>query len=254
MNFDPLGDFDRRGYLRNYFHVKDMDWVGRIEHEAYRDNVDGAFRALTTLSVITYQDIKDTHARLFGKIYPWAGQDRLALAPDLAIGKAGRYDLFAHPRDIQKAADVALSSGNNPVEMRKNVGMTMGYLAYAHPFLDGNGRTILLVHTELARRAGLSVDWSGLGKNEYLRALTQELEKPGRVLDGFLSSRIIQEVEPLSAAIDRLRDHPSLGPKKDEAPGTVIAAYWKKLAEAQVDGSKVAKPGITPRPGRGPKI
>ncbi len=31
----------------------------------------------------------------------------------------------------------------------------MGLLASSHPFLDGNGRTILLVFMELAFRAGL---------------------------------------------------------------------------------------------------
>ncbi len=36
----------------------------------------------------------------------------------------------------------------------------MGQLAFAHPFLNGNGRTILLTFMELSFRAGFSVDWS----------------------------------------------------------------------------------------------
>ena len=52
----------------------------------------------------------------------------------------------------------------------------MGYLAYGHPFLDGNGRTIMVVHGVLAQRAGFSVDWPATTKSDYLSALTKELD------------------------------------------------------------------------------
>jgi cell filamentation protein len=56
----------------------------------------------------------------------------------------------------------------------------MGYLAHGHPFLDGNGRTIMVVHSVLAQRAGLSVDWAVTVKSDYLSALTKELDRPGK--------------------------------------------------------------------------
>ena len=54
----------------------------------------------------------------------------------------------------------------------------MGLFAYGHPFLDGNGRTMLLVHAKLCFRAGMSVDWTRTQKDSYLRALTLEIEAP----------------------------------------------------------------------------
>ncbi|WP_084136082.1 Fic family protein [Pollutimonas bauzanensis] len=36
----------------------------------------------------------------------------------------------------------------------------MGMFAYGHPFLDGNGRTMLVVRSELCFRANMSVDWT----------------------------------------------------------------------------------------------
>jgi fido (protein-threonine AMPylation protein) len=45
----------------------------------------------------------------------------------------------------------------------------MGYLAYGHPFLDGNDRT-MTVHTVLAQRAGFSIDWAATKKEAYLDA------------------------------------------------------------------------------------
>jgi cell filamentation protein len=63
----------------------------------------------------------------------------------------------------------------------------MGYLAYAHPFLDGNGRTIMVVHAVLAQRAGFSIDWAATAKVDYLSALTKELDEPGKGhLDAYL--------------------------------------------------------------------
>ena len=64
----------------------------------------------------------------------------------------------------------------------------MSFLAYGHPFLDGNGRTIMAVHVELAHRAGIRIDWSQTNKVEYLTALTKELNDPGKAhLDNYLA-------------------------------------------------------------------
>jgi cell filamentation protein len=54
----------------------------------------------------------------------------------------------------------------------------MGLFAYGHPFLDGNGRTMLLVHAELCFRANMSINWMATDKNAYLEALTQEIAHP----------------------------------------------------------------------------
>lgn len=60
-------------------------------------------------------------------------------------------------------------------------------MAYGHPFLDGNGRTIILVHSELCNRSGFSIDWIKADKEDYLNALTQELDQPATgILDRYL--------------------------------------------------------------------
>ena len=74
--------------------------------------------------------------------------------------------------------------GRNQSHMRARPGEVMGHLAFGHPFLDGNGRTLLLVHSELCRRAGFSIDWPRTRKADYLAALTKEIESPGKdILD-----------------------------------------------------------------------
>lgn len=68
----------------------------------------------------------------------------------------------------------------------------MGQLAFAHPFLDGNGRAILLIFMELSFRAGFSIDWSKTNKDNYLRALSNEIREPGiGHLDNYLQPFIV---------------------------------------------------------------
>ena len=96
---------------------------------------------------------------------------------------------FAHPNDIRAAVDHALRNGQDPALMTRKPGEGMGYLAYGHPFLDGNGRTIMVVHALLAQRAGFSLDWSKTDKTAYLTALTKEIDEPGKGhLDAYLNA------------------------------------------------------------------
>ena len=95
--------------------------------------------------------------------------------------------IFAHPDDVKPAVDYALRMGQDKALMADKPGEVMGYLAYAHPFLDGNGRTILAAHVDLAERAGIGIDWAATDKAEYLAALTRELDHPGKgYLDAYL--------------------------------------------------------------------
>ena len=134
---------------------------------------------------LQYDHVLGTHRVLFDPIYPWAGQDRTQTAPDIAVSKGGV--LFALPNDIRPAVDYALKRGQYKGFMASKPGEVMGYLAYGHPFLDGNGRTIIVVHSVLAQRAGFSIDWAKTDKTDYLLALTNELDAPGKgILDNYL--------------------------------------------------------------------
>jgi len=200
VTFDPFGDFESRGYLRNLAQEKDPAIVRRLEHASFTTGIDDAFEALKKQKVVTYSDVLRTHKTLFEAMYPWAGQDRAQTAPDIAVSRGSV--LFAHPKYIRNAIDHALKLGNDPKAMRAKAGEVMGYLAYGHPFLDGNGRTIMVVHSVLAQRAGFSVDWASTDKTAYLQALTKELDDPGKeILDRYLEPYIEPEATDLKAQI-----------------------------------------------------
>lgn len=215
MTFDPFGDFESRGYLRNNEGIKDPAEVKRLEHEVFRDHVGGAIAALRTGKPLGYEDVLETHRRLFQTMYPWAGQDRTENAPDIAIVKGGRSDLFAYPDEIHRAAAHALTRGQKVEIMRERPGEVMGLLAYAHPFLEGNGRTIMVVHGELCWRAGLHIDWQAIPKKDYLEALTKELDQPGRHLDRFLAPHVRLEGLGREQEATILRSLPGLGPARE---------------------------------------
>ena len=177
MSFDPFGDFETCGYLRNVFGEKDLDIIKHLEHSAFVASVGEAFKYLGSIRRLSYSDVLETHKILFGDIYPWAGQDRMQTAPEIAVSKG--TVLFAHPRDAKAAVEYGLKLGSDGTMMNVRPGEVLGYMAFGHPFLDGNGRTIMVVHAELAERAGFSVEWTATNKTAYLNALTQEIAQPG---------------------------------------------------------------------------
>jgi cell filamentation protein len=185
VTFDPFGDFATEGYLRNFEKEKDLAIVKRAENASFMIGLDEAFATLAKSKVLSYDDLLTTHRILFGALYPWAGQDRTQTAPKLTIKKGPV--IFANAPEIRVAVEFALRKGQDKDYMKAKPGEIMGYLAFGHPFLDGNGRTIMTVHSVLAQRAGFSIDWSATTKDAYLDALTNEIENPSKGhLDAYL--------------------------------------------------------------------
>jgi cell filamentation protein len=193
--FDPFKDFDTAGYLRNTAREKNPAIVKQIEHALFAANVQDAINYLNKKRAISYNDFLMTHQILFSGFYPWAGQDRAAIAADIAISKAGT--MFAHPADAKRAVEEGLRIGSNKKAMRQSPGLVMGLFAYGHPFLDGNGRTMLVVHMVLCNRAGFSINWGKTNKDDYLRTLSKEIATPDKgTLDAYLNDFIDNPLAP----------------------------------------------------------
>jgi len=221
VTFDPFGDFATSGYLRNLAKAKDPDIVRRLQHNSFMTGLDQALANLAGQKRLGYGDVLGTHKILFEAVFPWAGEDRLTNAPHLVISKGPV--LFAYPRDIRRSIDYALKHGQDRAFMASKPGEVMGYLAYGHPFLEGNGRTIMVVHSVLADRAGLRIDWAATGKEDYLSALTREIDRPGKgELDAYLKPFIRKAAKDGIAAsvaaapgLDGNTDNAVLGDTRD---------------------------------------
>lgn len=183
--FDPFNDFDTAGYLRNVRKDKDDETIKNFEHNLFRANLQDAITFLSNRNDLIYNDFLEVHRILFAAYYPWAGQDRSVTMPTSLVAKAGL--LFSHPLDAKLAVNEGLRIGQSKEIMNDKPGEVMGLFAYGHPFLDGNGRTMLIVHSELCYRAGFSIDWSKTSKSDYLNALSKEIKNPvPGVLDTYL--------------------------------------------------------------------
>jgi cell filamentation protein len=240
VTFDPFGDFATEGYLRNFEKEKDLAIVKRAENASFTTGLDEAFAHLARSRALSYDDVLQTHGILFGAVYPWAGQDRTQTAPKLSVKKGAV--IFANAREIRAAVEFALRKGQDKAYMKAKPGEIMGYLAYGHPFLDGNGRTIMTVHSVLAQRAGFSVDWSATKKDAYLDALTKEIENPPKGhLDAYLKPFIRTPIayEQLATAIVQA---PGLdGSMQDAELNEVLGATEEPAVKAQYEAMLVKR-------------
>ncbi|VVO78377.1 hypothetical protein PS903_01634 [Pseudomonas fluorescens] len=197
MRFDPFGDFETAGYLQNSLQLKDPTEVKESEHLSFESSIEDALAYLSEKKSIDYRTVLKVHEILFSDFYHWAGKDRNELVPHLAVFK-GSHDnphstAFERPDFIKMSVDYALELTADKKRFKDRPGEVMGQLAFAHPFLDGNGRTILLVFMELCYRARFAIDWSRTSKDDYLRKLSDEIREPSKGhLDNYLKPFVVE--------------------------------------------------------------
>jgi len=220
--FDPFGDYATKGYLRNIEGLMDLDDVKYQEHAFFESNVGDALDYLHRIKgPITYADFLKVHQILFGEFYPWAGRDRRMLGVGRLVGKGPRVQ-FEAAELCQRAVQWGLDMGNVAQTMVDKPGTVMGAFAWGHPFLDGNGRAMLLVHAELCSRAGFTINWAASRKDFYLEQLTHELQDPAaNLLNDYLRPLIVPAV-PHGDLLQYLLSIPGLDGQEGVAPAVDV--------------------------------
>ena len=99
------------------------------------------------------------------------------------IGEGFRYSypLIQYKRIHQKAAIVCINEGTDSIgeffsscNFQFKLGEKYVEMNAAHPFMEGNGRsTRIWLDLILKKRLGLCVDWSKIGKKDYLNAMIE---------------------------------------------------------------------------------
>lgn len=199
---DPFGDWVTAGHLRNRIGTTDTAEIARIEAKSFAANILPALETLEASRSLTYQNVLATHQRLLSSIYPWAGQDRAALLADTPGSRIS--NLFAAPGDAQRVMETAIGMGLDAATMRSRPGEVFGRLAQAHPFLHGNGRALMAVHADLARRADINIDWSQISKPAFMSALAKELKEPGSAMDTLIRPHVQAGALPTAQAAEAL--------------------------------------------------
>jgi cell filamentation protein len=68
VTFDPFGDDETQGYLRNIEREKDLAIVKRLEHTSFLTGIEAAFAALAKRKEFRYSDVLQTHKTLFDAV------------------------------------------------------------------------------------------------------------------------------------------------------------------------------------------
>ena len=143
-----------------WFTYSDESVDGRSRKQAYALFESGL---LETMEPGTVQSLRQIHAYLFGGLYDFAGQIRTV---NIAKGNF----LFAPVRFLTNTLSLIEKRPQTTFDeiVDKYVEMNV-----AHPFREGNGRsTRIWLDLMLKKSLKKCVDWSRIGKKEYLDAMT----------------------------------------------------------------------------------
>ena len=145
----------------DWFIYSDNTIDGQSKKKAYTLMESGL---LDTLKPGTVKCLQQIHSFLFGGLYDFAGKIR---TKTIARGNT----LFCLAEHLHNYLHTVEQMPENSFEeiIDKYVEMNA-----AHPFMEGNGRsTRIWLDLILKKRIGLCVDWSKVGKKEYLNAMIE---------------------------------------------------------------------------------
>lgn len=167
-----------------------LDWF------TYSDNtIDGRSRkkayTLWESNIVSVKDVgkvkslQQIHAYLFGGLYDFAGKIRIKT---ISKGKT-IFCLAEHLHSYLKTVEAMPETTFDEI-VDKYVEMNM-----AHPFMEGNGRsTRIWLDMILKKRLGLCVDWSKIGKQDYLSAMI-ESEKDSSKIKSLLKQALTDRID-----------------------------------------------------------
>ena len=145
----------------DWFTFSDESIDGKSKTKAY-----ALFKSsfIDSIEVGTAKGLQQIHAYLFGGLYDFAGQIRKK-----NISKDGFQ--FAM---IQYLENTLKEIGEMPENTFEQITDKYTEMNIAHPFMEGNGRsTRIWLDLILKKRLKKCVDWSKIGKNDYINAMVQ---------------------------------------------------------------------------------
>lgn len=153
----------------DWFVYSDNTIDGQSKKKAYTLMESGL---LETLELGTVKCLQQIHAFLFGGLYDFAGKIR-----NKTIAKGNtQFCLAEHLHSYLESVEVMPETTFDEI-VDKYVEMNM-----AHPFMEGNGRsTRIWLDLMLKKRLGLCIDWSKIGKHDYLDAMIESEKNSDKI-------------------------------------------------------------------------
>lgn len=164
---------DSDGIIDLAKHFPNNKAIGFLDWFLYSDNsIDGQSKKkayslfesdlIDEIAIGTAKGLQQIHAYLFGGLYDFAGQLRTK-----SISKGGYQFTPAHYLATHLAKIEAMPDANLDEIVDEYCAMNM-----AHPFMEGNGRSSRIwLDLLLKKRLKNCVDWSKIGKTDYMNAM-----------------------------------------------------------------------------------
>lgn len=163
---------DSKGVFFNSYGICDAAILSQLEHR------------LTSLRIVSLLEnplvgqfdldhLQRIHAALFSSLYTWAG--KLRITPSSKRAPNGFVSVFAEPETIQdkwaKLRDKIegfLQNTDSPFDDKLSALIDIFVDAnHAHPFPEGNGRSLQVFMTQLAQAQGVYLNFSTVNPTEW---------------------------------------------------------------------------------------
>ena len=166
----------------DWFLYSDNTIDGQSKKKAYTLFESGL---LDSIEPGTVKGLQQIHAYLFGGLYDFAGQIRTK-----TISKGDFTFCLAQYLDNSLQMIERMPQNTFDEIVDKYVEMNV-----AHPFMEGNGRsTRIWLDLILKKQLGQCVDWSRIGKNDYLNAMIVS-HTDSRGIRSLLQNALTDEVD-----------------------------------------------------------
>jgi cell filamentation protein len=153
--------------LRNKFGIRDAVELAKTE----REYTSWRIRQGCPTGSFDLNHLRAIHNHIFQDVYDWAGGVRT-----LELSKGGsvfmpRQFIENGMSDVQKRVRKAdYFRGSTPKDFSERAGEIIGDINHVHPFREGNGRTQLQYLSQLAEKAGHSIDLRKIEPKPWVKA------------------------------------------------------------------------------------
>ena len=174
----PNSYHDDKGVFKNKYGIEDGGVLNVLEYEisARRiyEIIDGSRKLKNHHFDIEH--LKEIHEHIFGDVYEWAGKIRTVpsskRAPNGLVSVFSDVDLIGDKWALLANKTKAFTDNKNST-LSEKVDALADIFAEAnhiHPFPEGNGRSLQVFMTQLARTQNIALDYSKVDSIEWNNA------------------------------------------------------------------------------------
>jgi cell filamentation protein len=157
----------------------------RIQAELNEFEADAVLLAIATLRIHPISGpfdefrLKETHRRIFGNVYPWAGELRKDVGMMAKPRPSGFVVAYGPSEHLPAALAIVFAAlkaeqfllGLDASAMADRLAYYYSELDAIHAFREGNSRTLRVFTSDLAQAAGHRLDWAPAAQTAEQREL-----------------------------------------------------------------------------------